>query len=80
MTRINRYTEFTPNIQKNKTKIWSVINIKSKYLLGYIRWYPFWGEYSFFPQSRRVLKISCMQEIIKFIQDHKDERNEVTQK
>jgi hypothetical protein len=77
MPKLNKYIEFVPNIQPHNTKIWSVINIKSRYLLGYIRWYPFWREYCFFPQPKRVFSASCQQEIVNFILEHKDERIEV---
>jgi hypothetical protein len=80
MSKINKYIEFTPNIQKNKTKIWTVTNIESGYKLGYIHWYHFWRQYCFFPEPKIVFSSGCLQEIIQFIQDHKNDRIEVEQK
>lgn len=72
----NTYIEFQPNLDlaKRKTLIWTVTNIKSKTILGYIRWYSFWRQYCFFPESPMVFSAGCLQEIIQFITDHKKDR------
>ena len=71
---VNKYIEFQPNIQTNKTLIWSVLNRKSKDVIGHIKWYPQWRQYCFFTEPDIVLSMSCLREIIKFTEDHKDDR------
>lgn len=54
-----------------KTKTFIVINTRSDFTIGTIRWYCPWKRYVFLPKSDTVWDIGCMQEIIDFIKNIK---------
>jgi len=52
-----------------KTKHFSVRNIKSREILGYIKWYGPWRQYCFFPMVQTIFNMDCMRYIIDFIEE-----------
>jgi hypothetical protein len=50
-----------------KTSIWAVRNTTSKLIIGYIKWYPGWRQYCFFPNSETVFSLGCLHDINEFI-------------
>lgn len=62
-----KYIEFNLIEQKPKTSVYAVRNIKSQAILGWIKWYPTWRQYCFFPESDCVFNIDCLKDIIEFI-------------
>jgi len=57
------YIEFNLVEQKPKTAVYAVRNIKSQNIIGWIRWYPPWRQYCFFPESNTVYSVGCLNEI-----------------
>jgi len=56
-----------------KTKSWSVVN-KNNFVLGQIKWYGPWRNY-IFSTNAIILDTKCMNVIVRFIEEHKDDRN-----
>lgn len=61
-----------PKNPKRKTDIYAVINKNSKFVLGYIKWFPSWRQYCFFPEGDTVFSAGCIQDILNFIEEVKN--------
>lgn len=57
-----------------KTKVWTVTN-KNNIYLGQIAWWSAWRQYCFQPSLNCIFNTQCMEDIIKFIETRKYERN-----
>ena len=62
-----KYIRFELVEQKPKTTVWHILNRRSGFNLGTIRWYPRWRQYCFFTRDGCVFNGSCMFDIIAFI-------------
>jgi len=62
-----KYMEFVFLTNIGKTKIYEIISKNNDYILGYVKWYPQWRQYCFFPEGKTVFNNSCMQDICGFI-------------
>ena len=71
---MSEYIVFEEIEQKPKTKVYGVVNIKSRYRIGKIKWYGPWRQYCFFPDLDTVFNKDCMQYIIEFINKLMEER------
>jgi len=73
----SKYLEFVEMEMKKgfKTKVWSVNN-KQGQLLGSIKWHAPWRQYCYETYDYIVMAKSCLLDICKFIELHKDDRNE----
>ncbi len=69
---MNKYIEFNLVQQKPKTSIYAVRNIKSQDIIGWIKWYPQWRQYCFFPEPNCIFSVDCLECIIKFINVSKE--------
>jgi len=63
-----KYIEFNLVMQKPKTAVYAVRNIKSHYILGYIQWHCTWRQYCFYPDSNCVFSAGCLKDIIDFME------------
>ncbi len=61
------YIEFDIIAEKPKTMVWAVRNISSQVIIGYIKWYPAWRQYCFFPEADTIFSVGCLNDINKFI-------------
>lgn len=59
---------------KWKTKIFCVRNRESDFILGWIKWYGPFRQYSFFPCSDTVFEKTCLQDITNFVKGLMEER------
>lgn len=59
-----------------KTKRIVVTSKKNFYILGEIKWYGAWRQYTFCPRENTIWNKQCMQDIIDYINKLMDERKE----
>jgi hypothetical protein len=52
-----------------KTEVWNILNKKSGFILGQIRWYGPWHQYCFYPSPHCVFNTGCMDDIKKMINE-----------
>lgn len=60
--------------KKPKTLEYAILTKSDNYLIGEIRWYAPWRQYSFFPAPHTVFTKSCMTDINNFITELMEER------
>jgi len=58
--------KYTPS---GKTRIWRVIATRNGALLGEIKWWGRWRQYTFFPEPSTIFNPDCMDEIGKFCRE-----------
>ena len=63
----SRYMEFDKVGETGKTEIWNILSKPSGLVLGEIKWYGAWRQYCFWPSSRCVFNIDCMDDVKKMI-------------
>jgi len=59
---------------KPRTKVIGVWSRKSGEILGEIRWFGRWRQYSFFPRPETVFNRECLEDIQVYIKKLMDER------
>jgi len=63
---------------KKKTDIYDIYNKESNTIIGQIRWYSGFRQYSFFPCPDTVYEKTCMADItaylVKIGEEHKDQQ------
>jgi hypothetical protein len=64
---MDQYIEFNLVLQKPKTMVYAVGNIKSQSIIGYIQWHGPWRQYCFFPEVHCVFSKGCLKDIIDFL-------------
>ena len=62
-----KYIYFLQIEQKPKTSVWHCRARSNDCLLGTVKWYGPWRQYSFFPQPDTVFNIACHDDINNFI-------------
>ncbi len=50
-----------------KTFTFQILNKKSGFVLGYVKWYGPWRQYCFFPCPESVFNHWCLKEIVLFM-------------
>lgn len=73
---MSEYIIFEEIEQKPKTKVYGVVNKKSGYRIGKIKWYSPWRQYCLFPDVDTIFNKDCMEYIIDFINTLMKEREE----
>lgn len=61
------------DVPKAKTRVWAVLNRQNSNILGYVKWYPFWRKYCFFPERTVCFDNGCMDSISEFCKERTDE-------
>ena len=69
------YLVFGEQKSTGKTKVWQVLSAKNLTLLGTIKWFGRWRQYSFYPECRTIFNRDCLREITDFIAMNKNVRN-----
>jgi len=75
----SKYIIITPKRKREKTWVYEV-STKKGATLGYIKWYPNWREYCFFPDmtaDELVFSRGCKRDIANFEDKLMDERAQV---
>lgn len=73
---MSKYIKFELVEKKKKTNVYCVIQKQNLELaLGFIKWFPAWRRYCFYPEEGIVFDASCLKSIVKFIEKLMDERN-----
>lgn len=62
-----KYIHFVVKSKTEKTKIWSCRNNLSGKELGIVKWNSQWRQYCYYPTIQAVYSMSCMEDIIHFI-------------
>lgn len=70
----SQYMQFIPAPTGMKTKRWWVYGNRGG-LLGEIRWFGRWRQYTFFPCGGTTFSVGCMEELAEFLRAHAEERN-----
>ena len=69
----SEYMIVIPYRRKPKTWVYQVNSRKQGSELGYIKWFPRWRQYAFFPESETTFSLGCLMDVAKFIQSLTDE-------
>jgi hypothetical protein len=69
----SKYLEFKLLEQKPKTKVYEILSKLHGFRLGIIKWYGAWRQYCFFPERDTIFNTQCMQDIMNFIINLKNE-------
>lgn len=56
-----------PKELKRKSDIYSIRSLDGD-LLGYIKWFPSWRKYVFYPYQNTVYEETCLREVAEFIE------------
>lgn len=51
-----------------KTQVWAIVTTDDRFTLGYIKWYPNWRGYAFFPAAATIFEPNCLRKMIEFIE------------
>lgn len=63
------FLEFKLTEQGEKTSKWDVLSKRHGFVLGTIKWYGAWRQYTFFPTKETLYNKDCMREIASFLED-----------
>lgn len=70
-----KWIEFVEvNFPGRKTKTFDVLNKENGTILGVVKWFGSFRQYSFFPASNCVFEKTCLHDISKFMEDLMEER------
>lgn len=72
----NKYLIFELYLQKEKTQVWHVISKKHGDILGVVRWYPRWRQYTFWPELHTIWNPECLMDVCEFIRELMKDRKE----
>lgn len=74
-----KFTEKPNPKSYTKTKRWSVTNSCSSFEIGEVKWFNSWRRYTFQPAPNCVFDVTCLSEIIHFINNVTMVRNQETE-
>lgn len=63
-----KWIRFIVYEQKPKTTVWRIESIENGVILGYVKWFPNWRKYAFFPEEDTVYEQDCLKDIANFIE------------
>jgi len=72
--KTSKYLEFIIGKFKPRTKAIGVWSRKSGEILGEIKWFSRWRQYTFFPRPETIFNSECLDDIRSYIKDLMDER------
>ena len=64
--------------KKPKTDVWMIQTQETNTLLGYIKWFPQWRKYAFFPEPHTVYEALCLEDIARFTRKLTEAHKNVT--
>ena len=74
--RINQLIlKFDELADTGKTKVWGICGLNETNL-GVIEWYAPWRRYCFFPHEDMLFDISCLTQVVSFMDVEMNKRNE----
>lgn len=68
MTEDPKWITFDLVFEFGKTKVWVVRSKRTGDILGQIRWFGRWRQYSFYPEHNTVFDATCLMDITSFLQ------------
>ena len=57
-----------------KTKVFEVLTLDNKIILGYIKWHGAWRKYTFHPESNTLFDNKCMIELARICEEKTKEQ------
>ena len=63
----SEYMIAIPYRRKPKTWVYQVNSRKQGSELGYIKWFPRWRQYAFFPEPETTFSVGCLRDVAKLI-------------
>jgi hypothetical protein len=57
-----------------KTCTWNVYSKVDGFFLGKIKWFSSWRQYCFFPNDNTLWNAECVEDVAKFMREHKADR------
>lgn len=70
------YITFTHYESKDKTEVWQCSSVRKGFVLGYVKWYGGWKQYSFFPSPGTLFNRGCLADIQNFLKEIMQEARE----
>ena len=70
----SKYIEFEIHERKPKTDVYNILSKSEGDILGKVKWFPNWRQYTFFPEKGTVFSKGCLEDINRFLQKLKDDR------
>ena len=64
----SEYMIVIPYRRKPKTWVYQVNSKRQGSVIGYIKWFPRWRQYAFFPEPETTFSQGCLKDIWKFTQ------------
>lgn len=71
---MSKWIKFVEMQTSTKTKIFMVYAKQDDSVIGQVRWYAPWRQYSFQPMEGTVFERQCLLDITRFIQNLMNER------
>lgn len=72
-----KWLSITHQGNTGKTDFWNVYTKEGTLLLGQIRWFSTFRQYSFYPQPNTVYEKQFMRDIANFMEEEMKKRNEI---
>lgn len=63
-----------PRVKGRKTHVFQLINRKSGFVLGEIKWHGKWRNYCFFPSGNSIWSKGCLECVQEFLRDLREDR------
>lgn len=61
------YVVFEPAAPKPNTKVWKVLSRRHGDLLGYVKWFANWRQYTFWPEAGTTWSKGCLDDVSNFL-------------
>jgi hypothetical protein len=69
----SKYLKFHLVKQGKKTQVWHVYSKNHGTVLGEIKWFGRWRQYTFFPAAETVWNPECLRDVCDFIKNLMDD-------
>lgn len=71
---MTEYLDFQETLDTGKTKVWDVVSRTRGDVLGHVKWYGPWRQYTFRPSPETVWNVDCLATVTRFINARTAER------
>lgn len=75
-TELNEQRILSLHGRTRLTKIWEIVNVRTRDSLGYIEWFFNWRRYVFAPNSGMIFEKDCLRTIADFCEEKTKEHND----
>ena len=74
VVKTTQYLKFIVMSKTDKTVVLSVTSVRTGSMLGVIKWYGQWRQYTFHPEDNTIFNPQCLADINSVINEMMDER------